>query len=85
MADVQQVFPSKPTGAYRNYRPVTPADGVRFKPVAQGLLINVGGTLSVIDEAGNTQALTVPAGWWFGTCQGINSTGTAATGISRYW
>ena len=85
MADVAQVFPSKPTGVFRNYRAVTPNDTTRFIPIAQALLVSVGGTLSVVDEAGNTQNLTVPAGYVFLSCKGVNSTGTAATGISRHW
>lgn len=87
MPSTSDVFPSRPTGAYRNYAPVTPSDSVNFASpkVAQALLINVGGTLSVVNEANQTVNLTVPAGWWFGTCIRVNATGTAATGISRYW
>lgn len=68
----------------RRYFAVTPSDTDELVTKAQGLLISVGGTLTVKDWDGNTVSTTVPAGFFPGCVKQVLSTGTAATGITAF-
>lgn len=66
------------------YVPVTPNDTTDLG-LFNGLIVSVGGTLSVVDREGRTRNLTVPAGVLPISGTKVRATGTAATGITAIY
>ena len=69
-------------GASTGYYPVTPNDSADLPVETRGLIIAVGGSVSVDRLDGTNVTLTLPAGYFPLVVQRIRATGTTATGIT---
>ena len=69
-------------GTSDDYFAVTPADGTDLAIEARGLMIAVGGVIKVTKKNGNTETITVPAGFFPGRVTRVWAAGITATGIT---
>lgn len=69
-------------GASIGYFPITPNDGTDLPVEIRGLIVAVGGNVSLDRLDGTNVTLTLPAGYFPLQAQRVRATGTTATGLT---